>query len=276
MIASLAFDVSTPFCERAILSQTCSLTRSIHVHDPRLICSRSSVQGCRIEAPTALLNRAPVATGVPHRTHAVQFFADAVHGDDNAAGTQAAPFQTVSRAVEAVRTGGQGGAVVLRAGVFHLNETLMLTAADSGLTIETFSDDLPAVGWLSGATPLIGSSYHWIAVNTSSGANIWSVDLSSTGITEVPALRWNGRRLWRARYPNGDPETTFPFTAELKASQWLPSPDDNFPPVVKISGKHPTASSRRMESRPCYKKACQSRARASIPAVRTSLRVYLL
>jgi hypothetical protein len=68
----------------------------------------------------------------------IEFFADAAHGDDSAAGTETAPFKTVERAVEAVRKEGQqGGTVTLRAGVFYMPKTLMLTAADSGLVIRT-------------------------------------------------------------------------------------------------------------------------------------------
>jgi hypothetical protein len=58
--------------------------------------------------------------------------------------------------------------------------------------------DAPELAWLSGAAPLVGG-ITWKPVNTSRGANIWSADLSVTNFTDVQALRWNGRRLWRAR-----------------------------------------------------------------------------
>ena len=84
----------------------------------------------------------------------VEYFADSVRGDDGAAGTEASPFRTVHRAVEAVRARGQGGVVTLSAGVFHMANTLMLSAADGGLVIRTNPKVAPALAWLSGAAPL--------------------------------------------------------------------------------------------------------------------------
>ena len=63
---------------------------------------------------------------------ALQFFADAVKGDDSAAGTEAAPFKTVRRGVEAVRDARKNtstataAVLTLRAGSFHLPQTLAL------------------------------------------------------------------------------------------------------------------------------------------------------
>ena len=160
-------------------------------------------RGCVIEPPQ--LSPQPGAPTAPLPRGGVQFFADAVEGDDSAAGSEQTPFKTVHRAVQAVRAaspGRQGGTVTLRAGVFHLMAPLLLTEADSGLTIETHEADGSSLAWLSGAAPL-GAGVNWKAVNTTGGANVWAADLSATTITSVPSLRWQGRRLWRARFPNG-------------------------------------------------------------------------
>jgi hypothetical protein len=206
----------------------------------------------------------------------LQFFADAAKGDDTAAGTETAPFKTLLRAVQAVRaarnrtnsgSGDIGGresdghrtsvtptatatatataTVTLRAGVFHLPDTLFLTSEDSNLVIQTHGSDAPNLAWLSGASPLTGVT--WTAVNTTDGANIWVADLSATGgggsNFDLAGLRLEGRRLWRARYPNGDPETTMPFKVGLKASMWLPSSTDGIPPFQQLSGPRRTDGS---------------------------------
>jgi hypothetical protein len=74
-----------------------------------------------------------------------------VAGSDAAAGTQAAPMQHVAAAVARARGLPQPAAVVLRAGVHRLTETLALGAADNGLTIAAFDGEAPVV---TGALPL--------------------------------------------------------------------------------------------------------------------------
>ena len=102
---------------------------------------------------------APSAVGVV----AGAFFADAVHGDDANAGTQAAPFRTIARGLQATRaqTPAAPAQLVLRGGgVFWLASTggtVELTAADSGLTISAFPGDAAPV--ISGGVPLAGLSW---------------------------------------------------------------------------------------------------------------------
>ena len=205
--------------------------------------------GCVVVAPPerdekkqrrAARARTPSADGV-------QFFADAVHGDDSNPGTLAAPFKTVAKAVAAVRAAGKGagGTATLRAGVFHMAATLELSAADSGLTIETHAPDAPAIAYLSGAQPLTGVA--WTRVPSSaggSGANVWSANLSAShpGAASVSGLRWNGRRYWQARYPNGDPERSMPFNDDtIVATGWHTTPG-TFPPVKTYAPTTPCAS----------------------------------
>ena len=81
-----------------------------------------------------LLTVALVACGVATLTGAEFFVAPG--GSDAAAGTAAAPFATVARAVEAARkAGGDANKVTLRPGTYRLEKTLALDAGDSGLTI---------------------------------------------------------------------------------------------------------------------------------------------
>ena len=64
-----------------------------------------------------------------------EFFVAPV-GNDAAAGTAAAPFATVARAVEAARKAGEdANKITLRPGTYRMEKTLALEAGDSGLTI---------------------------------------------------------------------------------------------------------------------------------------------
>ena len=165
------------------------------------------------------------------------FFADAVKGSDKNPGTQQQPFQTIAKAVAASRMA-RGAAtitlshnpvdatIVLRAGTFHLPSTIQLGAADSGLTIQAYRDE---VVWISGAKPL--SNLKWKPANLPAtttrraSAPIWVADLSSTGVTHVKGLRLNGRRLVRARWPNGDPELgMFGCVPEPAPTKGMPAP----------------------------------------------------
>jgi hypothetical protein len=195
--------------------------------------------GCRVQVPAVVARAAPPLPAAP--AAGARVFADATKGSDEAAGTEAAPFKTVHRAVAAIRAGKAGGTVVLRAGVFHMNKTLELSSADANLTIETHPTDAPTkLASLSGAQPLVGVSWKRVTPSGTSakpGANIWSADLSGSGFTEVPAMRWAGTRLQRARFPNWDAETGGGNYGGIKshgigASKWLPSSAAGVPPLT--------------------------------------------
>jgi hypothetical protein len=89
------------------------------------------------------------------------FYADPVNGDDGNAGTQASPFRTIGRGLQATRavTPAAPAQLVLRAGTFWLaaaGGTLQLSPADSGLTISAFPGEAPVV---SGGVPLAGLTW---------------------------------------------------------------------------------------------------------------------
>ena len=184
--------------------------------------------GCMVRAPAA---RPPVPTA-PALTAAAAgttttVFADAAHGSDASGdGSLGAPFQSVGRAIAAVRAvGGGGGVVNLRGGgTFFLPATLTLTPADSGLSIQTYPADAE-LAWMSGSVPL--TNLAWAPVNVSDGANVWRADLSAVpGLDNVTSLRLGGARLIRARYPNADPETGLPFAHHTtSADAWTPIPN---------------------------------------------------
>ncbi len=81
----------------------------------------------------------------------------APNGSDAAAGTEAAPFRTVSHAVTASRHA-KNATILLRAGVHFLSETIALTIEDSGLTIQNYECE---EAWLSGGIPITTSWSKW-------------------------------------------------------------------------------------------------------------------
>lgn len=85
-------------------------------------------------------------------------------GSDGAAGSEAAPFKTVARAVAASRAAGGGGAIVLRAGTHYLAAPVQLGAADSGLVVQGYAGE---EAWVSGAAGAPLPAAAWTPHNVS-------------------------------------------------------------------------------------------------------------
>eukprot|EP01050_Picozoa_sp_SAG11_P031317 SAG11_NODE_9682_length_890_cov_0.891277_2_plen_229_part_01 len=96
----------------------------------------------------------------PLSAAAAVFHVDAVAGSDLAAGTAAAPFRSLVRALAAARAARAASPdqtappppIVLSAGVHFLNETIVLTPADSGQVITAAAGGQAA--WLSGGVEI--------------------------------------------------------------------------------------------------------------------------
>ena len=143
------------------------------------------------------------------------FFVDAAVGKDAAIGSQAAPFATISRAIDATRAARTGSSstkttacIVLRGGVHHLAAAVQLTAADSGLTMSGMEGDEPA--WVSGGVPL--GALSWSAYDITNSNNIYVATIpASIDISYMPGLNTLQQgamptRLFRATYPDYDQE----------------------------------------------------------------------
>ena len=99
------------------------------------LCGQPFVAPAPQPAPAAALSAA-----------ATTVYVDAVGGSDSNPGTQAAPFASVAFAVAAVRAMPQPATVLLRGnGVHRFANTVVLTAADSGLTIAAFPGEQPVL-----------------------------------------------------------------------------------------------------------------------------------
>eukprot|EP00755_Sulcionema_specki_P009472 Sspe_Gene.43788::Locus_21396_Transcript_1_1_Confidence_1.000_Length_2624::g.43788::m.43788 len=161
-------------------------------------------------------------------------YVDSAKGSDSNPGTEAHPMRTIQAAVD--KAGDKSSAViVLRKGTFYLGKPVEVTAKNSRLTIQNMPGEEV---WLSGGVALEG--LQWVEHNTTHGMNVWKADISKYGLSAVPALRINGRRISPARYPNADPETQFWPTGYLtsKRDDWLPSkipPKPNQAKQVKVA-----------------------------------------
>ena len=117
-----------------------------------------------------------------------------------------ARFRTVHAAVEASRTlrtePGQPVTIALRGGVHHLNSTLHLGQADSGLTLRACPGEEAT---LSAAVPLVTEWRPSSACRGELPAGCWEADLAGQGLGALTGLRLDGQRQIRARYPNFDP-----------------------------------------------------------------------
>ncbi len=129
-------------------------------------------------------------------------------GDDDNPGTLDRPLRTPAAALRAVRRArapDQPASIVLRGGRYRLNATLVLGAADSLTSIRAFDGETAV---LSGALPLTG--LNWTAPKRPGGAHAARLtDEQAAAVAAaggITALRVDGRRATRARYPNADPE----------------------------------------------------------------------
>lgn len=143
--------------------------------------------------------------------------------DKGNSGSIDSPFKTIAAGVAAARkaTAPPAATVVLRAGTHWLSQTLVLTPADSGLTLRSYSGESVTI---SGGVPL--SFLDWKPHDQTAGRNIWVADMTKAGLSRVPGLRLDGERVQLARHPNGDPERqgkhTFPSGWNSGAVTWLP------------------------------------------------------
>ena len=194
--------------------------------------------GCGVAPPRAPpstsyfkpLTSAEIAAGCA----AGAYYVDAAGGSDAGAGSQAAPFRTFARALQATRAGGARApgltaCIVLRSGVHYLASSIVLTPADSGLTVSALAEDA-APAWVSGGVPL--GALAWSPYSTQGGNNIYVADIdASTPVTAMPGLNTLDTtamptRHWRAMYPNDFDVEEFrgPLPGMREVAQWVKAP----------------------------------------------------
>lgn len=167
---------------------------------------------CGVAPPPELANMPPfwppsgpaVASGVPT-------FYVSPDGDDAGPGSEAAPFRTVQRGVNATRAARAPGtgpaAVILRAGVHILGSTIALDSRDDGLAVSNYPGE---AAWVSGGAPLEGLAFSPVDV-VPGGANVYSAHVPSppaflTSLLTADSSGAPNKRLYRAQFPNFNPE----------------------------------------------------------------------
>lgn len=128
-------------------------------------------------------------------------------GDDSNPGTQAEPFATIARARDAVRSmperAQQPISVVLKGGVYYIDEALVFSAADSGAkdAVVEYRSAAGEEAILSGGVTL--ADLEWTAFRD----GIFQAKVPEGFATDQ--LFVDDKRMPMARYPNFDPEAKY-------------------------------------------------------------------
>jgi hypothetical protein len=122
-----------------------AVTKMVEVFDALELMS-----SCGVDRPTPSALPTPA---FPNPTGPGAFFVDPTKGKDTNKGTEAEPFATASAGLKATRAVSKGTAkaIVLRAGVHFLSETLKLDTQDNDLLITNYKGE---EAWLSGGVKL--------------------------------------------------------------------------------------------------------------------------
>ena len=172
----------------------------------------------------------------------VEIYVDAVNGNDNNAGDISHPLQSLielfrSQVVRSPTT------IYLRKfkGTYYLEQTVRLDSTDSGLTIAGYKDEAPVI---SGGK-LYKFSWKPYRSMLYPDLKMFVTDLTDQSPLPFNQLFIDGRRVVRARYPNGNPETTGLHTDPTgyfpTADQWYhisPTPGTSF--VVESPNRNGT------------------------------------
>lgn len=145
----------------------------------------------------------------------------ATDGDDTGGdGSLARPYASLGKALDVSRgVDPAPRTIALRGGIYHIGTTAELGPRDANLTIQSYPGER---AWLSGGIPLLSGPNPpaWMRSPLHDASlDVWAVNLSGTGVieslgktgaAEIPGLftRSPHRRLTRARFPNGDAETS--------------------------------------------------------------------
>jgi hypothetical protein len=143
-------------------------------------------------------------------------------------GSERFPFLTVGEALQSWRRLHSGSVapppIVLHEGVHFLNETIELTSADSGLTIQS-APGAAGKAWLSGGKPLGTLRRAWREAE-GMPKGVYVASLAGVGLERVPGLFTldSHERLTRARFPNADVETA-QWVRNIRYTQLVPVQD---------------------------------------------------
>ena len=127
-------------------------------------------QGCNITIPNRKYAESRFSTFPAPAKSTV--YVDAVRGSDTNTGTLENPYKTINKAVASI---GTDSIILLRAGTHFLQETIVLNASHSGLTIQNYNGE---EAWISGGVPL---TPQWKPFNVSNSSN-WITEMNENAI----------------------------------------------------------------------------------------------
>ena len=122
---------------------------------------------CNMSRPSNPSKKIQVHTS--RATSSATYYVDAATGNDGNSGTEASPFQSITRALQATRmvTPASSAEIVLRdSAVFFLAAPIVLGPQDNQLSISSYPNEEPV---LSGGIPLSGLSWQQIAPGPAGG-----------------------------------------------------------------------------------------------------------
>lgn len=148
-------------------------------------------------------------------------FVDASRGnDDSGDGSERNPFRTLKRGLSAAASATVPGTVFLREGSYYLGGSPALIGRNlSGVTIAGEGAGRTSI---SGGVPL---NLSWSAESAQQGVYVAEIPKGALYGLDVGGLFVDGRREIRARWPNGDPETTGLYKCNDSETGWVPGAD---------------------------------------------------
>jgi hypothetical protein len=140
-------------------------------------------------------------------------------GSDGNDGSQAKPFKTLHRAADAAASAGSGTTVLLRAGTYYLNSTLMLGTEHSGTTFASYPNekatlsggtDLTGLKWSPAGSlrpELFGTGSSVVVADVPPGTKFKELfgpkETSGDKTERLSRARWPNRKSWGQTYPTG-------------------------------------------------------------------------
>eukprot|EP01084_Bolivina_argentea_P213764 362959_1 len=197
--------------------------------------------------PIKPLNKHSKPPKFNHNIHIDTVFIDPMHGSNINNGNINSPFKTIRFGIKYFRNKYkqnnkyQSKQILLRKGVYYLQNTLYFDENDSNLIISNYNGEESII---SGAIPL--NNLNWkLYKNESNGKNIYSTAISSVvyvNITQIHGLRVNSSRAIRCRFPNANSEVFPPgFGSNINAVHWYGSISNAKPDKII----HPTIPNRK-------------------------------
>jgi len=171
----------------------------------RAVYDALQLHNCNISLSSGKLYEVRPFRYQSYREGSREIFVDVNNGDDSNNGDINHPLKSIKEALKLFRSQAfKSTTIYLRKGTYYLEETIKLGVTDSGLTLAGYKDEAPII---SGGK-LYSFTWKPYQSRLHSDLKMFMADLSQQSPVAFGQLFINGRRAVRARYPDGNPETT--------------------------------------------------------------------